>query len=234
MSRRVSNTATRKEIEEVMQCKFLYPNLYSPSPIINGKKESTLSVITSEDPESISFAIWGMLPSNFDDEWTYFQDARDTLSVETDNVDSLDEYSEALKVHRCLIIVTGYFIYHLSDGTLYPYYIYEASQKPFCLAGIYNTLKDGFKTCTFLKTNATGVVASIQNVDKTMPVVIDRSDYAKWLDPDTPEEVISQLLKKNDHLNLKGHPIAKEFFKNEIVYDGVLEPVAYPNVPMVD
>ena len=231
MCRCVSNSATRDQIEKAMQCQFVYPDLYSPNPIIRGSEEVTLSVITSEASDRISFAIWGMLPSDYNDEWVYFQEVRDTLSVEKDDLSSWNEYSEAVKKRRCLVIVTGYFVYHFYNGSLYPYYIHQDHKKTFCLAGIYNVLDDGFKTCSLLKSPATGVVASIQNVDNTMPIIIDRLNYKLWLDPNSSEAEINHLMDNTAQRSINGYPVAKEFFKNDIVYESILEPVAYPNIP---
>ncbi len=233
MSKKVSNSAKREEIEQEFGCTYLYPNLYTPESIIDGTEESTISVITSENPDFISFAIWGMLPDQYEDEWRDFQNALDTLNATKEMVESSPVFGPAFLNRRCLIIVTGYFVYHLKNGVLYPYYVRSKSLKPFCLAGIYNTLEDGFITCSLLNTKVSGVIEKIQNIEDMMPIPIDFSFYADWLNPSSSLETINRILDVPNQIPLTAHPIAKEFFKNGITYDGMLQPVYYKDIPKV-
>ncbi|TSE09153.1 SOS response-associated peptidase [Aquimarina algiphila] len=232
MYKKISNIAERELIEKELGIKYKFPKLYTPNPIIDGTEEATLSVITIDDPNNISYAIWGLLPNNYEDDWSDFQKVLNTLSVSKENLNSNGIFQEPYHNRRCVIIVTGFFIYHLSHGSLYPYYVYLASKKPFYLAGIYNILEDGFITCSMLMTKATGIVNKIQNLNTNMPVIISENLYDTWLDSHANMDEISHILNHQNTLELKAHPIAKEFFKNDILYDSMLDPIYYKDIPL--
>ncbi len=233
MYRKISNIAERELMEKELGVPFKFPKLYSPNSVINGTDESTLSIITVENPDYISYAIWGLLPNNFVDEWMDFQNILNTLTVSKENLNSNGIFQEPYHKRRCLIIVTGFFTYHLYNGSLYPYYIYQANNKPFCIAGIYNTLEDGFITSSMLMTKATGIIKKIQNLNSDMPVLIPKTFYNTWLDNTADMNEIHHIINQHNLIELKAHPIAKEFFKNGISYETMLEPVEYKGIPLV-
>ncbi len=230
MYNKVSNTAEREVIESEFGATFKFPNLYKPSPVINGAEEATLSVITMEKPDVISYGIWGILPDNYKDEWTNFQNVLNTLSVNKKRLNNDFLFEKSFRYRRCLIIVTGFFINHLHNGYLYPYYVYLNSGKPFCLAGVYNILDDGFLTCSVAVTKASGIINKIQNINSKTPVIVPKELQELWLHQDaTPKELNNLIVPSN--LKFHAHPIAKEFFKNGISYESMLEPVYYKGIP---
>ncbi|PKV50210.1 putative SOS response-associated peptidase YedK [Aquimarina sp. MAR_2010_214] len=233
MHKKVSNIAERQLIEKELGIKYKFPKLYTPNSVIDGTQETTLSVITMDQPDHISYAIWGLLPYNYEGEWSDFQKALDTLNVPKENLNSNGIFEEPYHKRRCKIIVTGFFIYHLHNGSLYPYYVYLESKKPFYIAGIYNTLDDGFITCSILTTKATGIVNKIQNLNASMPIFIPDNLSNIWLDSQADIRKISHILGLDNTLKLKAHPIAKEFFKNNISYDSMLDPVYYQGIPIL-
>ncbi|GGX04865.1 SOS response-associated peptidase [Aquimarina muelleri] len=230
MYNKVSNTAERKMIENEFGVTFKFPKLYKPSPVINGAEEATLSIITMENPDIISYGIWGILPNDYKDEWMDFQNVLSTLSVNKKNLNRDFLFKKPFRYRRCLIIVTGFFINHLHNGHLYPYYVYLNTKKPFCLAGVYNTLDDGFLTCSIVVTNTFGVINKIQNINSKMPVVVPKDLYKLWLNQDSTSEQLNDLIVPSS-LKFQAHPIAKEFFKNGISYESMLEPVYYKDIP---
>ena len=231
MYRKISNIAEKELIEKELGVTYKYPKLYTIHSVIDGSEESTLSVVTSENPDQISYAIWGILPTSFTDEWSEFQKAFSTLSVHRDDLNSNRIFQEPYRHRRCIIIITGFFIYHLHNGSLYPYHVYLNTKKPLYVAGLYNTLDDGFITCSMVMTKATGVVDSIQNLNDDMPLFVSGDCYNTWLDSNANKADVDNILFNPCHLELKSHPIAKEFFKNDIEYDTMLEPVFYKDIP---
>lgn len=230
MCYRLSNTANKEKIENEFGAIFRYPKLYKFNPIINGLEESFVSVITCKEPEKVSYAIWGILPDQFEEEWEDYQNVQNTLNIDHDKIYSDPLFSEAVKTRRCLIIVTGFFTYYLHHGELYPYYVHLPNGKPFGLAGIYNQLKDGFITCGLILSEANSFISHI-NSNQKMPLSLNKEDQDLWLNEETNEFVIKKILNNNVDLDFKAHPIAKEFYKAGITYDSVLEPVYYKNIP---
>lgn len=202
-----------------------------PKLIINGLGEDNLSIITSEESHLINIAIWGLMPKGHREEWSSFQNVTNTLNISKEMLHGSKWMLDSLADGRCLIIVTGFFSYYVQNGEIYPYYISLKSGKPFMLGGIYNQLEDGFLCCSPLTVKAAPVVSKFHNVDDQMPLAIPESVSDEWLSGKTDVDLIEKIIENPPGMDFRANPIAKEFFKNNIVYDSILQPVFYENVP---
>ena len=228
----ISSNASRKVIEDETGILYRFPSLYIPKLILNGYHESTLSIITDRNPNFITFAIWGMLPEGYQDDWHDFQKIWNTLKIHKDHLMYEDFYKDSFNQRRCLIITTGFFVYHFSKNTVYPYYVYLRNFKPFYLAGIYNILSDGFITCTLITKKSTGIVKKIQNLNSEMPIPLSKEQYKYWISPDFGGLALIKLIDQPNYLSFNAHPIAKDLFHQDIIYDSMLEPVYYNGIPI--
>lgn len=231
MSYRLSNTAKMHHIEDEFSAHFKYPNLYVPNPMINGLDESAISIITSEKKNEITFAIWGILPKYFDEQWSVFQNLQNTLNVDHDRLHDNPLYKEALLQRRCLILVSGFFTYYLHKNELYPYYVQLRSKKPFALAGIYNQLKDGFLTCSLILSKPNAYQSKIYNSTHRLPLALDVTSRENWIASNADAKKIQDVLSQKVDLDFVSHPIAKEFHNIGITYKSLLEPVYYNGIP---
>lgn len=228
---KLSITAERKSLEEEFGIPLEYTDLYEPAQVINGLNEETLLVITCEDQEYITPAIWGILPEEFTDDWTIFQNISNTLNLGERSFYNGSWMSPALVERRCLIIVTGFFTTYLHRGSIYPYYVKRYDDKPFCIAGIYNRLEDGFLTCSLITCKANQFVRRIQNLGTQMPLILDGAERDKWLSQKLDKADAMKIFRKPSVNHLEAHLIAKEFFNQNITFDSMLEPVDYQDLP---
>lgn len=225
---KLSNSSELEAIEEEFNRKHKYPNLFRPKTILNGLKEVTVSVITAQNPDQINHAIWGLLPEDFDDEWQSYQSVNNTLNINLDKVDASDElFYNALTTNRCIVITSGFFTSRLYKGKLLPYHIHLKDHKPFGIAGVYNTLEDGFITCSILVTKASRAFESIPNLSKNKPLVFKKNDYATWLDRSKSYEDQKPLIQDHETYEFLSHPIKEEFYKNSGVYNDIIESAGY-------
>ncbi|MCK0144893.1 SOS response-associated peptidase [Arenibacter sp. F26102] len=231
MYHKLSNTASRTTLEKEFNRRFKYPNLFQKQVLINGIDEVTIPIIPMEEADLMVPAIWGLLPEGYKDEWSVFQDIFNSLNLNIHSLSNPSWYSNALLQRRCLIPVTGFFTSYLIDGILYPYYFRRRSGLPFCLTGIYNKLDDGFLTCSIITTHTNHNLKAIQNIDGTVPMMLSKDQYNTWLNQDLNENDIQNLLNATPNFRLIAHPISKEFFKNNISYTSMLEPVYYEAAP---
>ncbi|WP_340201845.1 SOS response-associated peptidase [Ascidiimonas sp. W6] len=228
---KLSNIAERTQLESNFEVKFRFPRLYTKSYVINGMNEELLTVITQNTPYVAKPAIWGILPEKYEDDWRFFQEITNTLNVNVNDISSQKWWYEALLRRRCLIMVTGFFTNYIQNGVIYPYYVYLPQNEPFLLAGIYNKLEDGFITCSLLTSPANNQIKKIQHLSDSMPVYIPKNLSKEWLSPSKTDMNIKKWIDYLPPLTFKAHPIAKEFFKNNISYDSMLEPVFYDHIP---
>ncbi|GGW60795.1 putative SOS response-associated peptidase YedK [Winogradskyella epiphytica] len=228
---KLSNTTDLMSIESTFDAKFKFPLLYRTSPIINGLSEQSLPIITMDQSQSIDYAIWGLLPQNFNEGWESFQNLSNTLNMSLDNAQQLDWINNLLMDQRCAIIVSGFFTSYYYNGEIYPFYVYEKDHKPFALAGVYSILNDGFLTVSLLTSSLKDDLKGVHNLGNDFPIALSHHNYEEWLsqDLDLSDEGIINLQK----LELKAHTISKEFYKNDIVFDSILERAQYSKVPVL-
>ncbi len=223
---KLSNTASRKKIEKVLQIPFKYPNIYKPKTVIKGMKEATLSIITQEKPNQINYAIWGLLPEEFDDNWSIFQDINNTLNTDLEQIEDRNElYTKSLIYKRCLIVATGFFTSFLFYGKVFPYYIHLPDAKPFCFAGIYNELDDGFLTCSMLISKSTNNLKNVPHISSKLPVILEPRNYKYWLQDNLSKGVIDMMLGSQDEMNFEAYPISRNFYKNDFNKNMILKPI---------
>jgi putative SOS response-associated peptidase YedK len=228
---KLSNAVKKNQIEKDLNLRFKYPNLYSPNLIINGLTEASISIVTMQNREEINFAIWGLLPENYKEDWSTFQEASNTLNLNLDQIKSMDWMKSALEYRRSLILVSGFFGYLLRNNRLYTYYISLPSDKPFYLAGLYNKLDDGFLSCSVITTKANKFIKSYHNIDNQMPLIIPESVMDTWLSNETDSDDIQNIISNPPEPVLRSNPIANDFFNKNIVYNSILQPVHYDDIP---
>lgn len=228
---KLSNIASKSILEKHLNRPFKYPNLYDRQILINGLEESVIPIVVMDERDKIVFSIWGILPEGYQEDWSVFQDICNTLNVPLTSMDSNLWYAKSLMDKRCLIPVTGFFTSFLSDGVVYPYYFAREQGLPFCLAGIYNVLDDGFITCSLITCQADDIIRRVHNLGQTMPMILHHDLYAAWLQEGVEVSEIKKILATPHEYRIKSHPIAKEFYKNHISYDSMLDPVFYDHIP---
>ncbi|WP_419213109.1 SOS response-associated peptidase [Maribacter sp. X9] len=221
---KLSNTAEMKVMESEANALFKYPNLYTPQIVISGLSEVSIPILTMEDPNVISLSIWGLLPSNYTDDWELFQNLTNTLNINSENLDSGLWYTKAFENRRCLIPVTGFYTSVLNDGQINPYYIGPEKENLIYLAGMYTVLEDGFITCTILTGPLDDYLGMYQNLVNFMPLIINPKHKDLWLSGETSVIEAKRLLKSSHNVALQAKPIEKALFNQDISYDSMLMP----------
>ncbi|MEO9892033.1 SOS response-associated peptidase family protein [Aurantibacter sp.] len=209
---KLSNQTQQHKIEEEMDAKYKYGHIYSPRVVIDGLTENTVSVITSDEPDSIEPSIWGILPESFSDDWQDFQNHMNTLNISHKTIDSDVWYAAPFLLRRCLILVTGYFTNVLVDDQLLPFYISSTTGKPFSIGGIYNKLKDGFLTTSVITVAANKQHQQIHNISNQMPLVIPKNLRNSWLDNTLTVPEIKHFFKTPLKNELRAIPVSKQIF----------------------
>ncbi|MBQ0786446.1 MAG: SOS response-associated peptidase family protein [Oceanihabitans sp.] len=206
---KLRNTASLKQIEQEFKKQFTYPKLYRPIPVINGFKEASLPIIAMEKPKCIDFSIWGLLPTGFEENWALFQNISNTLNMDIENINEKDPFlSEALNKRRCLIIVTGFYTTYISKGKIKSFHVFRKNNAPFCLAGIYNELSDGFKTCSiFITTSNNSNGNSIPSFSDKQPLVVKKKYFDYWLAESNTFSDLKAIMEDLDSYELESEVI---------------------------
>ncbi|MBJ7880840.1 SOS response-associated peptidase family protein [Gelidibacter salicanalis] len=199
---KISNIANKDAIERKFHVTFQFPNLYKPLKLIEGLKESTVAIITATEPEKVTYAIWGLLPENFEDNWSVFQDVLNTLNVRIETLQHGSEvYTNALKQRRCVIIATGFYTTLLNKGSVERCHVHLPNFEPFPIAAIFNELSDGFLTCALVLIKANNSFKNIPNISDLKPLVLNDDELNQWLDASTPTDSINTICQNHCSLN---------------------------------
>ena len=179
--------------------------------------------------ESTNLAIWGLLPQDYKEDWKSFQTFTNTLNISFSDLNKLTWVRDIANQQRCIVIVSGFFTSYLFEGEVYPFFVYEKNKKPFGLAGIYSTLEDGFHSFSIITSTLENELEMVHNLGNEFPIALDGNNYKDWFNLDLSKNCIEDLNK----LELKAHPVSKEFFKNDISFDSILEPAQYSKLPVL-
>lgn len=199
---KISNIASKESIEKKFHVSFEFPNIYQPQGMIDGLNESTISVITLANPNKVTYAIWGLLPENFEDNWSVFQNVVNTLNVKFDTLQNENGiYNNLLKNRRCVIIATGFFTTLLTRGTVERCHVHLPNFEPFAIAGVFNELSDGFITCSLVVTKVSESFKDIPNISNIKPLVLNDTELKQWFNTTTSLDQIRKLCDDHSSLN---------------------------------
>jgi putative SOS response-associated peptidase YedK len=125
---------------------------------------------------------WGFIPSGAKDTNSVFR--YKTQIARSEGIFERPAWSDAIRTKRCLIPANGFYEWrNLPDGKV-PYFIQTTDQPLFAFAGIYGEWTDpdgkAWGMCALVTTNSG--VDSIMTPSR-LPVIVDPSDEADWLDP---------------------------------------------------
>jgi hypothetical protein len=107
-------------------------------------------------------------------------------------------FREAFKRRRCLVPADAFYEWQKLDPKhKQPFAIALASREPYGFAGLWERWKiprptEWLETFSIITTDPNEVVAPLHN---RMPVIIERKDYARWLENRTPEQPPLDLLR---------------------------------------
>ena len=136
-------------------------------------------------------ARWGLVPS-----WAKDPSIGNRMiNARWENAAEKPAFRAAFAKRRCLVPADGYFEWYaprVPQGAAkprkQPYFIHRSDGHDLALAGLYEFWRPGpqddwLVTVTVLTTDSVGPLAAIHD---RMPVIVDPSDWAAWLDPTAP------------------------------------------------
>lgn len=131
----------------------------------------------------LGFARWGLVPS-----W-----AKDPaigarmINARAETVAEKPAFRAAFKRRRCIVPADGYFEWQTIGKAKQPYLIHFADDRPFALAGLWETwhgpdrTDEAWETCTIITTAANHVAGTVHD---RMPAILDPAGVERWLAAD--------------------------------------------------
>ena len=165
---------------------------------------------------------WGLIPHWCKDP----QGGRRPINAKCETVRILPSFRDAYQRRRCIVPVDGFFEWKAIKGqrTKQPYAIGMKDGGPFGLGGMWENWKDPassewMRTFAIITTDANGLVTEIHD---RMPLIIARSDYARWLSDEPDPEDLMQPFPAEP---MRMWPISKRVNKPENDDPSIIEPI---------
>jgi len=122
---------------------------------------------------------WGLIPS-----WAKDRDIGARLiNARAETVAEKPSFRAAFRKRRCLMPADGFYEWQSRGAGRQPFHIARPDGQPFAFAGLWEswTAPEGetIESCALITTAAND---TLNPIHERMPVILDRSDYALWLD----------------------------------------------------
>lgn len=188
MLERYSITATLPKLSERFSVDV--PEGYAPR--YNAAPSQLLPVITTDSPEGVSFFYWGIAPA-----WAKNKSISERIiNLRTDQLSERPIALKTLKKRRCLVPADGFYGWKkIGKKTIIPYRFTLKSKVLFSFPGVWEEYDDDegnfFHTFTIITVAANQLVAS---TSETMPVIFNKASEKIWLDKNSSESDLINLL----------------------------------------
>jgi putative SOS response-associated peptidase YedK len=168
------------EIFELVDVPPILPR-YNMAPT---QEAAVVRVVTPGAPRTLDRLRWGLIP-------TWAQDpaiGNRMINARAESVADKPAYRDSFRHRRCLVLADGFYEWKkLDPKTKQPYLIRRQDRLPFAFAGLWSWWQDrqaaaapAIETFTILTTDPNDLLRPLHD---RMPVILDRRDFAAWLDP---------------------------------------------------
>lgn len=154
--------------------------------------------------DQLSLMRWGLVPS-------WVKDLKSAgaplINARAETVAEKPSFRSAFKKRRCLIPADGWYEWQVIGKTKQPFWIHLNGERVFAFAGLWEAWHKSeppLESCTIVTTDACD---DTRNVHDRMPVILDRADYARWLDPETDPASLLELLHPYDGGDIVCRPV---------------------------
>lgn len=132
-------------------------------------------------PRELVFLKWGLVPGWAGDPLIGNQ----LINARSETAAEKPSFSEAFHSRRCLIPASGFYEWQRTHWGKQPFFVRLRNEEPLAIAGLWESWeREGtelIETCTILTTEANSAMHPIHD---RMPVIVEPSDFALWLDSD--------------------------------------------------
>jgi len=187
------------------------------------------AVVAREGRPSLTALRWGLVPS-----WASTpSDGATLFNARIETVVDKPAFRDAIRRRRCVLPADGWYEWaRFDDGRRIPHFLSAADGELLGLAGIWEEWRDA--EGRVLRTTAilTGAApADLARVHDRAPMVLDRSDWLRWLDPAAPEATVRGLLRPTPAGTIRLWPVAGRVGDVRENDPGLTTPVAVDEQP---
>lgn len=209
------NQNTPEEIEKALE---LFRKQMTGEPLfkVSGFDHPALKLIVRDESLKLESMRWGLIPHWVKDAAQAVEMSNMTLNARGETIFEKRAFKHAAHTQRALLPVTGFFEYQHFKGKKYPHFIDwndEEIRLLACICDEWDNPASGLPEKTFSIVTTTGnpLMAKIHNnpaVDEPrMPVILEGNDLITWLDPNSSEQQLKELIRPSSDENMRSHTV---------------------------
>ena len=187
-----------KEISERFNVE-VFNEMYSPS--FNCAPSQKLPVITNQNPETLSFFKWGLIPS-----WSKKSPGFNLINTRAETILQKPMFRNAFRRQRCLVPANGFFEWRKSDKV--PFRVFLKNEALFAMAGIWDVWYDAenhpVNTFSIITTESN---QKMKGIHHRMPVILVKDKEEAWLHSQDTEK-LTKLLIPLDDSQIEMYPVS--------------------------
>jgi putative SOS response-associated peptidase YedK len=179
MCGRFTQQRPASELAEIFSAE---PLVDDPGPRYNvAPTDEALVVVQREERRAITAYRWGLIPH-----WAESAKVGSRMfNARAETLTSSPAFRDALRRKRCLVPIESFYEWRREGSVRQPYAIARADGRPLVLAGLWSGWRDPAtdtvrRTFTIVTSRPNRTMAEVHD---RMPVVLDDTDWAAWLDP---------------------------------------------------
>ena len=158
----------------------VFPSLSPRYNIAPSQPVATVRAAPAGSGRELALLRWGLIPS-----WSKDPAIGNRLiNARAETAREKPSFRNAFRRHRCLIPANGFYEWQRRERGKQPYFVRMRDERVFAFAGLWDRWESPdegvIETCAILTTSANAVLAPIHD---RMPVILPRTEYARWLDP---------------------------------------------------
>ena len=139
---------------------------------------------------------WGLVPGR----WAEKRSGRPLINARAEGLTSQAAFKEAFRERRCLVPADGFYEWRRDERGRQPFWVARPDGELFAFAGIWAALParasgeqgELLHSCAIVTTEPNDLIRPIHD---RMPVILDPSLEAAWLDRDADEDELLAMLR---------------------------------------
>lgn len=172
--------------------------------------QDVLAVVQREMNREARMLQWGLIPF-----WS--KEPKGIINARVETIAEKASFNESFQKRRCLIFADGFYEWERNGKISQPYYFRLRDEEPFAFAGIWDRWRANDRvitSCAIITTKANELLATIHT---RMPVILPPELYDFWLDEDSREPELKDILTPFPASEMKSHAVSYEVndVKNE-------------------
>lgn len=215
---RYSITASSSEVAERFSVDV--PEFYKAH--YNASPTHLLPVITSTTPQGLSLFYWGTAP-----EWAKNKALSEKIiNLHGEDFPEKPGLQKALLKQRCIVPADGFYGWKkIGKKTSIPYRFILKTQGLFSFPALWEEFEDTdgnqIQTFTIITSPSNSVVNVIQ---ERMPLILDRESEKAWLDKESPEEVLLEIISNPGTNDLDYYSVSPRISQQNVDVPSLIVP----------